>query len=92
MATMSSYIRLREKCLRVDGAFRSAIYDLYSGRVYSINRSAKQILEGTEKSNGPMRNGRFIRELKELNLIEISEKPFGGKVTPQKTSPEKRIL
>jgi hypothetical protein len=92
MATMSSYIRLREKCLRVDGAFRSAIYDLYSGRVYSINRSAKQILEGTEKSNGPMRNSRFIRELKELNLIEISEKPFGEKVTPQKTSPEKRVL
>ena len=84
---MPQYIRLKEKCLRVDGASRSAIYDLYSGRVYSINPSAKKILERTGKSDAPIRNSRFIKQLKELDLIDISEVPFEHNGNPQLLQP-----
>lgn len=42
------YYRLKPDCILVEGAARGAIYDLQSGKVYSINKSAVEILKTSQ--------------------------------------------
>jgi radical SAM protein with 4Fe4S-binding SPASM domain len=44
------YYRLNNECVLVEGKARGAIYDLTSGRVYSINKGAVDLLQACEKT------------------------------------------
>ncbi|WP_425060529.1 GTP 3',8-cyclase [Sporomusa carbonis] len=45
------YYRLKDHCVLVEGKARGAIYDLDSGRVYSINRGAVEILKACRENS-----------------------------------------
>lgn len=55
-------MNLCSQCQFVRGAKRAAIYDLESGRVYSINEIGKEVIEGTRKHKV------FWQELEKMGL------------------------
>ena len=60
---------LRESCKLVSGTKRAAIYDLEQGKVYSINETARQIVEQKFDSEG------FWQKLESVGLTEVSSRP-----------------
>jgi hypothetical protein len=70
------YFRLEEDRVLVQGAARSALYDLSKGKVYSLNRSAHRVLASAQKGIAKRRHRAFIDQLIELGLVEHSETPF----------------
>lgn len=44
------YFCLKDECILIEGKLRGAIYDLSSGRVYSINRGAVELLKACQKA------------------------------------------
>ena len=83
-----AYVRLKEDCVLVQGAARSALYDLTEGKVYSINRSAHRILSSVEKGIISRRHREFVDQLIWLGLVESSENPFPPRKESQVTIPE----
>ena len=70
------YCRLKEDCILVQGAARSALYDLTEGRVYSLNRSANRVLASFRKGRVKRRHRAFIDQLIELGLVKTADAPF----------------
>jgi radical SAM protein with 4Fe4S-binding SPASM domain len=70
------YCRLKEDCILVQGALRSALYDLSEGKVYSLNRSAQKVLASFQKGMIKRRHRAFIAQLIELGLVEAADVPF----------------
>lgn len=46
------YYKLHDHCKIVDGKARGAIYDLHSGKVFSINRAAAKLLRDIQRFDG----------------------------------------
>ncbi len=61
-------MRLSQKCQLVEGVKRAAIYDLESGRVYSLNEIAKDIVKGQSNDQS------FWQQLLEMGLAEVDDK------------------
>jgi radical SAM protein with 4Fe4S-binding SPASM domain len=70
------YCRLKEDCILVQGAARSALYDLAEGKVYSLNRSAHRVLVSARKRMVKRRHCSFIDQLIELGLAETADVRF----------------
>ena len=64
---MFSPIQLKQGVYLVEGAYRSAIYDTNTGKVYSINQRAKRIILGE------VNDEKFLHTLVSLNLIDVSD-------------------
>jgi len=70
------YCRLKEDCILVQGAVRSALYDLAEGKVYSLNRSANRVLASFQKGRVKKRHRAFIDQVIELGLVKTADAPF----------------
>jgi hypothetical protein len=79
--------RLKEDCVLVQGAAKSALYDLLNGKVYSRNRSAHRVQASTQQGMVKRRHRAFIDQLIELGLEESSEIPFSSRTESQKDNP-----
>ena len=69
-------IRLKEDCVLVRGAARSALYDLSDGKVYSLNRSAHRVLEHAQRKMARRRHRGFIDQLIDMGLAEAADTPL----------------
>jgi radical SAM protein with 4Fe4S-binding SPASM domain len=83
----SIYCRLKEDCILVRGAMRSALYDLSEGKVYSLNRSAHKVLASFQKGMVKRRHRAFIDQLIELGLVETADAPFPSLHVSQEDGP-----
>src|SRR4030042_2049085 len=68
-------LRLKEDCVLVKGAARSALYDLSGGKVYSLNRSAHRALASLQQGITRRRHRSFIAEVTEMGLAETTAAP-----------------
>ena len=70
-----NHIRLKEDCVLVRGAARSALYDLSEGKVYSLNRSAHRALAVLQQGITRRRHRHFIEEVTAMGLVEAATTP-----------------
>ena len=68
-------LRLKEDCVLVKGAARSALYDLAEGKVYSLNRAAHRALAALQQGITRRRHRRFIEKVTEMGLVESAAAP-----------------
>jgi len=67
--------KLSERCRFIPGAKQAAIYDFEKGNVYSLNKSAREIVEGApDKFN-------FWKKLVEMDLVETGKQSRSLEVT-----------
>lgn len=66
---MKTAFRLKEGVYLVEGAKRAALYDTNSGKVYSINKSAKDIILGLKEDTA------FWQRLLEMRVAEQVDDP-----------------
>ena len=71
----STALRLKEDCVLVKGAARSALYDLAEGKVYSLNRAAHRALAALQQGITRRRHRRFIEKVTEMGLVESAAAP-----------------
>ncbi len=74
-AKHKSFIELKKDVILVKGALNSAIYDLNTGLVYSINSNAAMFLESLleHKTRFTAEEKDYVTQLKEMNLLDNSK-------------------
>ncbi|MBW2040240.1 MAG: radical SAM protein [Deltaproteobacteria bacterium] len=75
----------------VEGATRSALYDLTEGKVYSLNRSAHKVLVSAEKGVVKKRHRGFLGKLIDLGILETSDAPFPPREEPEEEGPDAKL-
>ncbi|MBN1254387.1 MAG: radical SAM protein [Deltaproteobacteria bacterium] len=82
------YIRLKEGCVLIQGVARSALYDLSEGTVYSLNRSAHNVVAAIQHNIFKERRRTFVDQLIDMGIVESSDTPFPPRNVSQEAIPE----